>query len=119
MLRSVFGLALISAVLIVPAAGEQNRRVAVLDFDYAAARREARGRGRVGTMVTFMAFTAELAPLMLLIQGKDITIAKGTDVTAYVNGNTIIGLTGWGGVESVSLAPVPRSPSLPGAPDPR
>ena len=30
------------------------------------------------------------APLLLLIHGKDITIPKGTEITAYINGNTTL-----------------------------
>lgn len=38
------------------------------------------------------------APLFLLMHGKDITIPKGTEITAYVNGNTTLDPTRFGGL---------------------
>jgi curli biogenesis system outer membrane secretion channel CsgG len=72
---------------------------------------EARGGGHTGAMIGAMAFTAELAPLFLLIQGKDITIPKGTRITAYVNGNAVIGRTKANSPGPVMPASVPQSPA--------
>lgn len=54
------------------------------------ATKEAKGNGKTGAMVGGMVVTGLLffpaAPLFLLMKGKDINIAKGTEVTGYVNG---------------------------------
>jgi hypothetical protein len=55
------------------------------------AAKEAAGDGRVGTMVVGMAFSSVLSPLFLLMRGDDITIPKGTQITAYVNGTAFLG----------------------------
>jgi len=56
--------------------------------------REAKGSGRQGLMTTGMIATGILffpaAPLFLFMQGKDITIPKGTAVTAYIDGDTAL-----------------------------
>ena len=48
------------------------------------------GGGHTGAMTGAMVATAIVlwpaAPLFLLMHGKDITIPKGTEITAYVNG---------------------------------
>lgn len=50
-----------------------------------------KGDNRTGTMTTALVASGILffpaAPLFLFIKGKNITIAKGTEVTAYVNGD--------------------------------
>ena len=50
-----------------------------------------KGGGHVGAMTGAMVATSIVffpaAPLFLFIHGKDITIPKGTEVTAYVNGD--------------------------------
>jgi hypothetical protein len=49
------------------------------------------GGGHVGAMAGGMIATAifvpAAAPLFLLMHGKDVSIPKGTEITAYVNGN--------------------------------
>lgn len=46
---------------------------------------------RIGTVTTMVAVVSIVffpaAPLALLIKGKDLTIPKGTFVTAYINGD--------------------------------
>ena len=54
--------------------------------------RNAQGKGRQGQMTGALIASGILffpaAPLFLFIHGKDITIPKGTEVTAYINGDT-------------------------------
>src|SRR5882762_9727717 len=53
--------------------------------------KEVRGGGHTGAMTGAMIGTAIVffpaAPLFLFMHGKDITIPKGTEITAYVNGD--------------------------------
>src|SRR6516162_8007138 len=53
--------------------------------------KEVKGGGHTGAMTGAMVGTAIVffpaAPLFLFMHGKDITIPKGTEVTAYVNGD--------------------------------
>jgi hypothetical protein len=55
--------------------------------------KEAKGGGHVGAMTGAIVATSLVllpaAPLFLFMHGKDITIPKGTEITAYVNGDTI------------------------------
>jgi hypothetical protein len=52
---------------------------------------DAKGGGHTGAMVGAMVATAIIffpaAPLFLFMKGKDITIPKGTEITAYINGD--------------------------------
>jgi|HubBroStandDraft_4_1064222.scaffolds.fasta_scaffold69776_1 hypothetical protein len=52
--------------------------------------KEGKGGGHVGAMTGAMVATAIVffpaAPLFLFMKGKDITIPKGTEITAYING---------------------------------
>ncbi|WP_158944416.1 PEGA domain-containing protein [Granulicella sp. S190] len=56
-----------------------------------AATQNAKGGGHTGAMTAGMVGTAIVffpaAPLLLFIHGKDITIPKGTEITAFVSGN--------------------------------
>jgi hypothetical protein len=58
--------------------------------------KENQGGGHVGAMTGAMVATAIVffpaAPLFLFMKGKDITIPKGTEVTAFVNGDYPIDL---------------------------
>jgi len=53
--------------------------------------KDVRGGGHVGAMTTGIVLTSLVvwpaAPLFLLMHGKDVTIPKGTEITAYTNGN--------------------------------
>jgi hypothetical protein len=53
--------------------------------------KDAKGGGHVGAMTGAMVATAIVffpaAPLFLFMHGKDITIPKGTEITAYINGD--------------------------------
>jgi PEGA domain len=67
--------------------------VRLVDQEKAALRATegGKGGGHVGAMTGAMVATSIVffpaAPLFLFIHGKDITIPKGTEVTAYVNGD--------------------------------
>jgi hypothetical protein len=54
--------------------------------------KETKGGGHVGAMTGAMVATSIVffpaAPLFLFMKGKDITIPKGTEITAYVNADT-------------------------------
>jgi hypothetical protein len=56
--------------------------------------KNAKGGGHVGAMTGAIIATSLVlwpaAPLFLFMHGKDITIPKGTEITAYVNGNTTL-----------------------------
>jgi hypothetical protein len=58
------------------------------------ATKEARGGGHTGLMTGAMIGTGLVflpaAPVFVLMHGQDSTVLKGTEVTAYVNGNTSI-----------------------------
>ena len=57
------------------------------------AEKDVKGGGHVGAMTGAIVATSIVffpaAPLFLFIHGKDITIPKGTEVTAYANGDTV------------------------------
>ena len=54
--------------------------------------RTTKGRDNTGAMTAGIVATGFLffpaAPFFLFIKGRDITIPKGTDITAYINGDT-------------------------------
>lgn len=54
--------------------------------------KENKGQNRTGTMTTALVASGILffpaAPIFLFIKGKNITITKGTEITAYVDGDT-------------------------------
>lgn len=72
--------------------------VRLLDGQKAALRgvREAKGGGHTGAMTGGIVATALIvwpaAPFFLFMHGKDVTIPKGTEITAYINGNVPIDL---------------------------
>lgn len=59
--------------------------------------KDTQGGGHVGAMSGAMVATAIVffpaAPFFLFMKGKDITIPKGTEITAYINGDTRLDLT--------------------------
>ena len=67
--------------------------VKLVDGDKAALRavKDMKGGGHTGAMVGGMVATSLVffpaAPFFLFMHGKDITIPKGTEITAYVNGD--------------------------------
>jgi hypothetical protein len=66
--------------------------VKLVDGDKAALRavQDLKGGGHTGAMVGGMVATSIVffpAPFFLFMHGKDITIPKGTEITAYINGD--------------------------------
>jgi hypothetical protein len=80
--------------------------------------KEAKGGGHTGAMTGAMVGTAIVffpaAPLFLFMHGKDITIPKGTGITAYINGNTSLDIASFAPTVTSPNAPVvtPASPTL-------
>lgn len=70
--------------------------------------KEAKGAGKGGTVTGAVVATSLVffpaAPLFLLMHGKDITVPKGTEITAYVNGDVQLD-------QASFLAPAERAPS--------
>ena len=56
--------------------------------------KEVKGGGHTGAMTGAIVATSIVffpaAPLFLFIHGKDITIPKGTEITAYINGDIVL-----------------------------
>lgn len=56
--------------------------------------KDTKGGGHQGAMVGAMVATSLIiwpaAPLFLLMHGKDVTIPKGTNVSAFVQGNVTL-----------------------------
>ena len=84
--------------------------------------KEVKGGGHTGAMTGAMIGTAIVffpaAPLFLFMHGKDITIPKGTEVTAYINGDIPLDPVRFQPKEVKSAADptVAQSPAGPGAP---
>jgi hypothetical protein len=82
--------------------------VRLVDGDKAMLRatQGGRGGGHVGAMTAGMVGTAIVffpaAPLLLFIHGKDITIPKGTEVTAFVQGDMKLDMAKFGPVTPTS-----------------
>jgi hypothetical protein len=89
--------------------------VRLVDEEKAALRamEGGKGGGHVGAMTGAMVATAIVffpaAPLFLFIHGKDITIPKGTEVTAYVNGDMALNMSRF---TSSAAAPATASAAL-------
>jgi PEGA domain len=84
--------------------------------------KEAKGGGHTGAMTGAIVATAIVffpaAPLFLFMHGKDITIPKGTEVTAYVNGDIALDparfqpqVAGKPGTDPTLAHPSPGSPA--------
>jgi hypothetical protein len=69
--------------------------------------KDTNGGGHTGAMVGGMVATSIVffpaAPFFLFMHGKDITIPKGTEITAYINGNTRL--------EQAKFQPAKREPA--------
>ena len=63
------------------------------------ATRDAKGGGHTGVMAGAMVGTAvvfwPVAPVFLLMHGKEAKIPEGTEVTAYVDGDTVFASASW------------------------
>jgi hypothetical protein len=95
--------------------------VRVITGDKVALRavKESKGGGHVGAMTGAMVATGIVflpaAPFFLFMHGKDITIPKGTEITAYVNGNATIA----GAKVNAPVAVTPAPPAQPPADTPQ
>ncbi len=79
--------------------------------------KDAKGGGHVGAMTGAIVATSIVffpaAPLFLFIHGKDITIPSGTEITAYVNGDTMftpLGTSTNAAAQQPALAPIAPPP---------
>lgn len=74
-----------------------------------------KGGGHVGAMTGAMVATAIVffpaAPLFLFIHGKDITIPKGTEVTAFVEGDMKLDMVKFGVVAAPDATVVAAAPA--------
>jgi len=74
--------------------------------------KDGKGGGHVGAMTGAIVATSIVffpaAPLFLFMHGKDITIPKGTEITAFVNGNVPLDLA--------KFQPQSSTPATPAAP---
>lgn len=99
--------------------------VRLIDSEKAALRavKEGKGGGHTGAMTAGIVATSLVlwpaAPFFLMMHGKDFTIPKDTEITAYVNGDMTLnpGVNGRGYVvarsEPVNLASVAVTPGAP------
>ncbi len=92
--------------------------VKLVDGQKAALRaiKDVKGGGKTGTMTGAMVATSIVffpaAPLFLFMHGKDITIPKGTEITAYVNGDMPLNPAAFagGGAAGSTMAASPAAP---------
>jgi hypothetical protein len=81
--------------------------------------KETSGGGHVGAMTAAIVATSLIffpaAPLFLFVHGKDITIPKGTELTAYTNGDIKLDPAKFGGVQGAPTAPTTPTAALPTA----
>jgi hypothetical protein len=80
--------------------------------------KEAKGGGHQGAMTGAIVATAIVffpaAPLFLLMHGKDITIPKGTEITAYINGDVPLDAAKFAPPADISAVAEPSSTPQPG-----
>jgi hypothetical protein len=79
--------------------------------------KEVKGGSHVGAMTGAIVATSIVffpaAPLFLLVKGKDITIPKGTEITAYINGDIALEAKKFQPQEPVVAIVVPAAPAVP------
>jgi hypothetical protein len=77
------------------------------------AMQNGKGGGHVGAMTGAMVGTAIVffpaAPLFLFMHGKDITIPQGTEITAFVDGDTHLDMARFGAAPSAPAATASES----------
>lgn len=92
--------------------------VRLIDRENAALRavKEGKGGGHTGAMTVGIVATALVvwpaAPFFLLMHGKDFTIPKDTEITAYINGDMTLGPATSQPVASVSVPDPPHTAKL-------
>ncbi|HWZ43978.1 MAG TPA: PEGA domain-containing protein [Candidatus Saccharimonadales bacterium] len=88
--------------------------VRLQDGEKAALRavKDTKGGGHVGAMTGAIVATSIVffpaAPLFLFMHGKDIEIPKGTEITAYIAGNTLLDKSKFIPADSAEAKPAPR-----------
>lgn len=77
--------------------------------------KDVKGGSHTGAVVGGMVATGIVffpaAPLFLLMHGKDITIPKGTEITAYINGDMSLDQTKFGAKTTGEAQPTPAVPA--------
>jgi len=97
--------------------------VRMVDTEKAALRavKEGKGDGPAGAMTAGIVATSLIvwpaAPLFLLMHGKDITIPKGTEITAYINGDMPLDTSKFQPGSSASVSTATASASMPSGQD--
>jgi len=81
--------------------------------------KEVKGGGHTGVMTGGIVATSIVffpaAPIFLFMHGKDITIPKGTEITAYVNGDTQLDRVKFEAAQPPAAAAAPNSNASPAA----
>ena len=96
--------------------------VRLVTHDKAALRavKEVKGGGHTGVMTGGIVATSIVffpaAPFFLFMHGKDITIPKGTEITAYVNGDVQLDRAKFEAAQAQAPAASPSSTAAPAAP---
>src|SRR5580692_2197560 len=98
--------------------------VRLADGEKAALRatKEVQGGGHTGAMTAGIVATGLLffpaAPFFLFMHGKDITVPKGAEVTAYINGDVRLETKNFhaGAEQGVQSATAPQSAAIPSEP---
>jgi hypothetical protein len=91
--------------------------VRLIDDEKAALRavKEVKGGGHTGAMTGGIVATSLVffpaAPFFLFMHGKDISIPKGTEITAYVSGDMKLDVTRFQPAQPVSAAPAASTPN--------
>src|SRR3984893_8981331 len=79
--------------------------------------KESQGGSHTGIMAGGMVVTSLIvwpaAPVFLLMHGKDVTIPKGTEVTAYISGDVKLDPAKFQPAPLVPLPPVPTTQQVP------
>ncbi len=94
--------------------------VKLLSSEKAALRavKDLKGGGHTGAMVGGMVATSIVffpaAPFFLFMHGKDISIPKGTEITAYVNGDTKLDLAKFQAAPSEHITTASSAPAASG-----
>lgn len=68
-----------------------------------------KGEDKTGTVIVG---TVLLSPLFLIMRGKDITIPKGTEIAAYIDGDREIAMASRGGNTAVTATGSAQGPAV-------
>jgi len=77
--------------------------------------KEVKGGSHTGAMTGAMVATGIVffpaAPLFLFMHGKDITVPKGTEITAYINGDIVLDPAKFAAKATTTTPPSPAAPA--------